>query len=766
MAAKKQKKAIDEFLKTAKKRLKREMDADRHNRQAAISDLKFRHGADDAQWDEGKAAERKSWGGCALTINLLGAFVDRVVGDMRHLRPRADVKPVDSKGDPRIAKIRKGIIWDTEYQSNAEAIYDYAGEMNTTCGYGAWQVKTRYSEDNPFIQEIYLELLPNPFVVYLQRKKCPVFSDAGYGFVLDKMPIEEFKEEYPDAAVPDASLDAGPGMTNENWVDKDTVTVADYYVVDEEKATMCQLSNGDFYEKSEAEEKVKDWQESKKKLDAAKQQLLTEIQAQAGPDVTLEDDGRIMKGGNMIKQIPLPRIGEEIKIAKSKEWGKRKIKHYLISAVEILSEAGLDGEDVPGGFIPLILLQGKQYNIEGKNFVKSYIRDAKDPQKLINYWETSTAETIALAPKSEWLGTDEQFEGYEQDFLSANRMHIPMLKYKPQVYKDHLVPPPERVSPTQPPVGMFEQSKRAHDNLKSVLNAHNMDMRDEGRELSGVAQRGKQKPSDMATFVFHDNLARGITLSAKIINSMIAEVFDTERDARVRNDDDTESFQPINTTAKSALDTVNGNPARYRGTDVNDLKKMIKSGQGHKKFNDVTVGKYGVVITTAPSYATQRQESTELLGKIMQTNPRLMSIFGDIYVKGLDVLNADVIGARLERMLPPGLLIPKEGEAPKPPLPPAPALQAQIEKAKAATVKAQIEKEKLKIEQLKLLKELKDSDSEIRSVVIQVLKEFNAPPGQHPADQLLATQDMIKQQATQRIQQEGMGRMDGGQEMG
>jgi hypothetical protein len=99
-------------------------------------------------------------------------------------------------------------------------------------------------------------------------------------------------------------------------------------------------------------------------------------------------------------------------------------------------------------------------------------------------------------------------------------------------------------------------------------------------------------------------------------------------------------------------------------------------------------------------------------------------------------------------------------------LPPAPALQAQIEKAKAATVKAQIEKEKLKIEQLKLLKELKDSDSEIRSVVIQVLKEFNAPPGQHPADQLLATQDMIKQQATQRIQQEGMGRMDGGQEMG
>jgi len=58
---------------------------------------------------------------------------------------------------------------------------------------------------------------------------------------------------------------------------------------------------------------------------------------------------------------------------------------------------------------------------------------------------------------------------------------------------------------------------------------------------------------------------------------------------------------------------------------------------------------------------------------------------------------------------------------------------------------------------LKLIKELKDTDGEIRKAVIEVLKEINAPPGQHPADKLTAAQDMLRQQAMMTIQQQNQG---------
>ena len=117
---------------------------------------------------------------------------------MRHNRARIKVRPVDSAGDVNIAKIRTGLISNIEYLSNAEAIYDYAGEMATSCGYGAWRVLTRYTEENPFLQEVYLERIKNPFLVYMDSSaKSEVYADARYGFVLEKVTREEFEERFP-----------------------------------------------------------------------------------------------------------------------------------------------------------------------------------------------------------------------------------------------------------------------------------------------------------------------------------------------------------------------------------------------------------------------------------------------------------------------------------------------------------------------------------------------------------------------------------------
>ena len=230
------------FLDLAAKRLKREIDADSHNRNAAVEDLKFLNGD---QWEPAEEQRRRLRGRPCLKTNELPKYVNQVVGDMRHNRARVKVRPVDSAADVNIAKIRSGLIANIEYLSNAEAIYDYAGEMATSCGYGAWRALTRYTDENPFLQEIYLERIKNPFLVYMDSSaKSESYADAQYGFVLEKVTREEFEERFPGRDAPGDNLKVGIGAGQEVWFEGDAFFIADYYVIETEKKTMCLMDDG------------------------------------------------------------------------------------------------------------------------------------------------------------------------------------------------------------------------------------------------------------------------------------------------------------------------------------------------------------------------------------------------------------------------------------------------------------------------------------------------------------------------------------------
>ena len=101
------------IIDAAMKRLSTCTKAEQHNRAAAIEDLKFANGD---QWDTGERKRRSDKGRPCLQFNLLQKFVDQVVGDMLHNSPSIKIRPVDSKADVNIAKIRQGIINNIEYQ--------------------------------------------------------------------------------------------------------------------------------------------------------------------------------------------------------------------------------------------------------------------------------------------------------------------------------------------------------------------------------------------------------------------------------------------------------------------------------------------------------------------------------------------------------------------------------------------------------------------------------------------------------------------------
>jgi hypothetical protein len=693
----------DELLEKARKRLKKSVDSDSHNRIAAIEDLRFLQGD---QWDQGEKQRRKNRGRPCLQINVLPKYSKQVCGEMRMNKSQIKVHPVDSKADLQLSRIREGIIYNIEYLSNAEAIYDHAGKMLVDCGYGAWRVCTRYidDEEDPFLQEIYMERILNPFSVYMDPDtKDQNFADAEWAFIISKMSKDEYEDEYGEKFDPGGDLQEQPtvGTNNEHWWDRDNVTVAEYFYKEYNEKKMCYLSDGQSLEKEAANEYI-----AKAKATYAKVR-------EANPEQAPDDS-----------KIPTILKERTVKIP--------KIKWKKITARRILDE-----KDWAGTFIPIILVTGEETNIEGKKFIHGLIRDAKDPQRMLNFWHTSACETVALAPKAPWIATARMIEGYEGDYLSANEDNLPVMKYN----IDPSAAPgmkPERLPAANPPSAIFSEIARAEQNIKDTIGMYNTDVGDSSnehlRDLSGAAVRARQMPGDVATYVYPDKMMQAIAHGGKIINDLIPHIYDTERDVRIRNADGTESFVPINTTVDKALGAVQDNPQRFQNMDVNKLQQENKKNPA-AQFNDIRVGKYDIVISTGPTFATQRAEAVESMVKLA-TASKMSPVDKYFILHNSDFPGAEEYAAVIKRMIPTGLMPPQPGEPVMPPPPPPPQQQVLIAKTQTEGLKQKTEQLKLQVELMKLQKEIKGSDTEVEKKVIQMLQEISMPAGEHPADQI------------------------------
>ncbi len=766
--------ANSKLLKLAEKRLKRCIDADEHNRTAGVEDLKFLNADQYGQWDPKEVKRRQKRDRVIIQVNLLPKYVDQIVGEERLNRPQIKIRPVDSKADVHLARIREGIIRNVEYMSRAGQIYDQAFEMAVSCGYGAWRVLTRYTEENPFLQEIYLESVKNPFLVFMDPDcKDETFADAKYGFVLERMSKEDFEEAYPNAKYPTSSVRTGIGASNQLWYDQNNVTVAEYFERYTEKTPVALMSDGTVVLLEEANEQIKAWQAKADEITAAlaaKAAVAAPIPPNAaaapgspalapppgtdsppvpgvaGAEMGLEPSGATAVGPTTglappsappappAEAIILAELGEKPKIEETKDTELVKIRRYIINAAEVLEGP----VDVPGKYIPLILVVGKERNIEGKRYVRGLIRDAKDAQRLVNYWETATAETVALAPKAPWLVTPAMVKGFENDFANAHLENFPYLKYNPD--PDNPMAVPIRNHPGEPPMALFAQRQSAHDNLKQVLGLFKSDVGDNGPERSGPAIIARQTPGDVGTFAFLDNLSRSIAHSGRIINEMIPKVFDTERDVRVRHFNETEGFVPINTTLGAAVKAIRGDPKRYKGLNAEKLVKAMRGGMGPETtLNDITVGKYDVVVSVGPSYTTQRQEAAQNLFTLINSMPDKMGMAADILVENMDFPGSEKLAGRLRKALPANLVELEPGEEPPKPEPPPLEWQVkmgeiEVKKAKVAVERAKLEvqKEKQKVELIKALKESAGARGEVRNMVREILQEVTAPD--HPAD--------------------------------
>ena len=183
------------FLQQVRDRFRMTCEAEVRLREEYLEDLRFRIGE---QWDPQIKNQRHLDGRPCLTINRVLQFLRQVTNEQRQNRPSIRVSPVNDVADKETARVIQGLIRHIERNSNADTAYDTAFEYAATMGIGYFRVLKRYVDDGSFEQELQVQRILDPMTVHVDPFVQEAdYSDMRWAFIVEDMPIDEFKSSYP-----------------------------------------------------------------------------------------------------------------------------------------------------------------------------------------------------------------------------------------------------------------------------------------------------------------------------------------------------------------------------------------------------------------------------------------------------------------------------------------------------------------------------------------------------------------------------------------
>jgi len=589
----KPKKSDSDVLATARARLDLAVSALSESREDEIDDLKFYAGSPDNhwQWPADVLATRGAVQGQTinarpcLTINKLPQHVRQVTNDQRQNRPGAKVIPVDDKADVQVAEIFNGMIRHIEYISDADVAYDTACENQVSYGEGYLRLLTEYCDEATFDQDIKIGRVRNSFSVYMDPTiQDPTGADAKWCFVTEDLTKAEYTRLYPDAAPITTLQSLGVGdQSISNWLNEDTIRIADYYYIDYDRTTLnLYPGNATAFEGTPEDKQL-----------------------------------RAIYG----------------KPKRSREADRPRVKYCKINGYEILEE-----REWAGKWIPVIRIVGNEFEVDGRLYVSGLVRNAKDAQRMYNYWVSQEAEMLALAPKAPFIGYGGQFEGYEEKWKTANTNNWPYLEINPDVTDGQgaVLPLPQRAQPPMASSGLLQAKAGASEDIKSTTGQYNASLGMGSNERSGKAILARQREGDVGTYHYGDNLARGVRHVARQLVDLIPKIYDTQRIARIIGEDGETKMVKINPDQQQPVNKI-----------------VDEQGIVMEKIYNPGVGKYDVVATTGPGYATKRQEALEAMAQLLQGNPQLWAVAGDLFVKNMDWPGAQEMAKRFAKTIDP-----------------------------------------------------------------------------------------------------------------
>ena len=584
-------------MATMRSRLTMAQAAYSDSREDELDDLRFMAGSPDNQWQwpadvlstRGSVQGQSINARPCLTINKLPQHVRQVTNEQRQNRPNGKVIPADDNADVQVAEIFNGVVRHIEYMSDADVAYDTACDNQVTYGEGYIRLLTEYCNDDTFDQDIKIGRVRNAFSVYMDPTiQDPCGSDAEWCFITEDILKSEYERLFPDASPISTLYSQGVGDQGiSSWLQEDTIRIAEYFYNVYDSETLHLYPNNQTAKANSPEDK-------------------------------------------QLKEM----YGKPLRTRKV---DRKKVMWMKTNGFDILDEREWSGK-----YIPVVRVIGNEWEVDGQIYISGLVRNAKDAQRMYNYWTSQEAEMLALAPKAPFIGYGGQFEGYENQWKTANTTNWPYLEVNPDVTDGAggVLPLPMRAQPPLPQTGLIQAKMGAGEDIKATTGQYDASLGQQGNERSAKAIVAREKQGDVGTYHYVDNLARAIRYITRQIVDMIPKIYDTQRIARIIG-------------ADGEVSMVKMDPAQEEA--VREVRDQETGGLIEKIYNP-GVGTYDVMVTTGPGYMTKRQEALDAMSQILQSNPQLWAVAGDLFIKNMDWPGAQEMAERFKKILDPKVL--------------------------------------------------------------------------------------------------------------
>lgn len=646
----------------------------------------IRRGEDDLrfvirdQWDAAERAEFIRLFKPAMTFNKLRDVIRKVSGEQRKNKPDLMVRSLNGKASQDEINLRSDLVRSICYQSQNDLIYQQAFDSALKRGYGAWEVTIDYESQRSFNQVIRYEGIQD--VRYTSFDPAAVKPHKGDGnfcarqFIYSK---EQFLAEFPWVANPVSYVDPRTQI-NVNWETRDIILVCKYTCKEWFPLKIFQLDNGMVVTENE-------W--------LAMQESFRDLKFAADKAIVVKD--MIL---SQIPQVRAERMTQDY-----------KIRQYLLTHNEVIKFT-----DWPSKYLPIIFVDGDSNYIDGRQVTNSFIHDAKDAQKFINYVGSEIAAEIKNRRREQWIGTVDNIMGYEEIWRNPEQQNG-ILIAKPD--KDTKMMPQKLpawdLSPT-----LLQQFQRGSQDIREIIGFSEAEEL-QGRDISGKARRERKTEGSMSAYVYFDNLNQAIEQSGRVVLDLLPAVYgNDERYVSVKKQDGR--------------------------TDSIVLNKQING----EVQNPITAGEYDIEIDTGPSFAVQKEVALEFFQQTIAANPQTFNLIADLWAKNLDVQFMPQIADRFKTLVPPQIVAKEEGKQ-LPPQPPSPQeimmqQQMQMQQAEMAekAKKIQIQEEELQLKKDKLELEKIEAAMKAQADMQKIQTEQSYQAMEAGKSQINYTTDLMK----------------------
>jgi hypothetical protein len=614
-----------------------------------------------------------------FTANKIYDSTKKIVGEQRKNKPDLLVRSLTGKATQEQINLRADLVRTISYQSQNDIVYQTAFRSALMMGFGGFRIGMEYESARSFKKVIrYYPINDITMCSFDPTAIKPHKGDGNNCSHVYTLSEDEFYATYPYITNPISYVDPNT-MLDQQWKANKNITLCEEWVKEWYPLIIYRLSNGETVTKDEWEAREKGFEDNR---EFVKDSIVGKIIAREIPTII----------------------------------GERQTQDYRIMQYRMLKNQIVDFMEWPSKYLPIVFVDGNSEYMDGKQYTKSFIRDSRDSQKLLNYSISELACELKNRRREQWMGTPDNIIGNEQQWRNPElQQGILVAKADP---KSGAMP--SKMPAWEVSQGLFATMQSATQNIREILGfSENEEM--QGRDVSGKARRERKMEGSMSAYVFLDNLNQSIEQGGRASLDLLPYVMgDEERNVTISKKD-------------GRSESIVLNEKQDNGTIKNAMDK----------------GEYDVEIDTGPSFAVQKDIALEFFQQTISNNPQVFNLIADLWASNLDIQQMDQVKKRLKTLVPPQILAEEEGKQ-LPPQPPSP--QEQMMKMEMELKQAEIQSKKdalqIKAQELQLKKEaqqLEEAELMLKAQKIQTDTELNVYDHQANIEKARITHEMDKQ---------------------